>query len=373
MREDWLRLALTPGIGTRTLEGLLEHFGNVRAICKASPAELKAAGLSQATAAALASPDADSLARSERWLAAGDQHFLHWQDPRYPDLLLASGQAPPGLFVAGDAEALCLPQIAVVGSRSATPGGAETAQQFASALARTGIVITSGLAQGIDAAAHRGALRAAGQTIAVLGTGPDLNYPRQHAQLAEQVRNHGALVTELPPGTEAHKHQFPRRNRIISGLALGTLVVEAGARSGSLITARYAGEQGREVFAIPGSIHSPLSKGCHQLIRQGAKLVETAADIIEELGPLAGALAKSRLPSSVATQPPNDRGKIDNGDEDYIKLLTSMGHDPLSIDQLAERTGLTAGELSSMLLILELDGRVDTLPGGRFQQRLSRD
>ncbi len=373
MREDWLRLALTPGIGTRTLEGLLEHFGNVRAIGKASPAELKAAGLGEATAAALVSPDPDVVDRSERWLAGADQHFLHWQDPRYPELLLASGQAPPGLFVAGDPQVLNLPQLAIVGSRSATPGGVETAQQFARVLADAGIVITSGLAQGIDAAAHRGALSAVGQTIAVLGTGPDLNYPRQHAELAEQIRSHGALATELPPGTEAHKHQFPRRNRIISGLALGTLVVEAGARSGSLITARYAGEQGREVFAIPGSIHSPLSKGCHQLIRQGAKLVETANDIIEELGALAGALAKSRSPSSVATQTKTVAAEIDNGDEDYIKLLNSMGHDPLSIDQLAERTGLTAGELSSMLLILELDGRVDTLPGGRFQQRLSRD
>jgi DNA processing protein len=365
--RNWLTLSLAPGIGTHNLEALLDHFGQAEAVLNAKPAELQGLGLSAAAAAALRNPDAARLAACEAWLSQPAHHFLHWEDSRYPPLLRATGQAPAGLYVQGDPDALSLPQLAIVGSRSATPGGIETATQFAAHLAAAGIVITSGLARGIDAAAHQGALHASGKTIAVCGTGPDVVYPAQHEALARQIEASGALVSELPPGTPPQRHQFPRRNRLISGLAMGTLVVEAGTRSGSLITARYSGEQGREVFAIPGSIHSPLSKGCHRLIRQGAKLVETADDIIEELGALAGTLADPQSHTEAVLP------HIDKPDEDYIKLLESMGFDPLSIGQLAERTGLTAEQLSSMLLILELDGQVDPLPGGRFQRRATRD
>ncbi len=369
--RHWLTLTLTPGLGTGNLELLLDHFGSAAGILAARPKEWHALGLNEKLCAALSNPDADpiagQLAACERWLDDPGHHFVHWEDPRFPELLRVTGQAPAGLFVTGNPDLLCLPQLAIVGSRSATPGGLDSARQFAGHLAQAGLTITSGLAKGIDAAAHQGALDADGSTIAVCGTGPDIIYPAGNENLAQRIASAGALVTEFPPGTPARRHQFPRRNRLISGLALGTLVVEAGTRSGSLITARYSGEQGREIFAIPGSIHSPLSKGCHQLIRQGAKLVETASDIIEELGALAGALNSTSVSANAKEQ------RVDKPDPDYIKLLDNMGFDPITMDQLGERSGLTAEQLSSMLLILELDGRVDSLPGGRFQQRATRD
>ena len=364
--KAWLTLSLVPGLGTANLQLLLDQFGSAAGILAARPKELLSLGPNEKLCAALANPNPDQrdqLAACEHWLEQPGHHFLHWHDPRWPELLHATGQAPAGLFVTGNPDLLSMPQLAIVGSRSATPGGLDIAAQFAAYLAQAGLTITSGLARGIDAAAHRGALEGGGTTIAVCGTGPDIIYPADNRALAERIAADGALVTEFPPGTEARRHQFPRRNRLISGLALGTLVVEAGTRSGSLITARYSGEQGREIFAIPGSIHSPLSRGCHQLIRQGAKLVETASDIIDELGALAGALN----PTATGTNTPERH--IDKPDPDYIKLVDSMGFDPVSIDQLVERSGLTTEQLSSMLLILELDGRVDSLPGGRFQQR----
>lgn len=308
--------------------------------------------------------------RLEKWLEQPDHYLLTPHDPRYPALLRETPKAPEKLYVAGNPDLLCLPQLAVVGSRNATSGGLETAAQFAAYLANNGLVITSGLALGIDAAAHSGALAANGQTIAVLGTGPETIYPQQNAELAKQVCANGALVSEHPPGTSVRKYQFPQRNRIIAALSLGTLVVEAGMNSGSLITARFAGDYGREVFAIPGSIHNPLSKGCHRLIRQGAKLVEQAADIIEEIG----IIARAMTPES---RPETERSELTEtalpADLDHAQLLKHMGHDPVSIDGLARRSGLTAEELSSMLLILELQGRVESLPGGRFQQIIRMD
>jgi DNA processing protein len=248
----------------------------------------------------------------------------------------------------------------VVGTRHPTPAGKETARSFASQLSASGIVITSGLALGVDAEAHYGALLSKGQTIAVMGTGPDQIYPARHRELAYAIVENGALVSELPPGVPALAENFPRRNRIISGLSLGTLVVEAAARSGSLITAQLAAEQGREVFAIPGSIHNVMAKGCHRLIRQGAKLVETTADILEELGPLATIVS-----STTAEELPVDLSELD---EDLRDLLFHLGHGPVSVDWLVERCGLTAEAVSSMLLILELQGLVTAAPGGLYSR-----
>ena len=288
--DSWLTLSITPGLGAVSAHQLIRKFGSADAILGASPADLRAAGVDAEVVRALANPDPGTLQTGLDWLDDQNHHLLHCQDERYPDLLLETGHAPLCLFVAGNPEILSLPQLAIVGSRNATAGGIELAREFASLLTRSGLIITSGLAAGIDTAAHRGALDSDGSTIAVLGTGPDTVYPAQNKKLAQQICCNGALVSEFPPGTPVRRSHFPQRNRLMSGLSLGTLVVEAGFRSGSLITARYSGDYGREVFAVPGSVHSPLSKGCHRLIRQGAKLVETAADIIEELGALAGAM-----------------------------------------------------------------------------------
>jgi DNA processing protein len=365
--EAWLRLSITPGLGTAGIQRLLATFSSADAIVGASTQQLTGAGLAPAVIAALADPDKDTLRTTTDWLSEEHHHLVHCADEAYPQLLLETGQAPACLFVAGDPAILGQPQLAIVGSRNATPGGLETARDFAALLAHNGLTITSGLAAGIDTAAHRGALNSDGLTIAVLGTGPDIVYPPQNRQLAEAVCCNGALVSEFPPGTTARRDHFPRRNRLMSGLSLGTLVVEAGIRSGALITARHSGDYGREVFAVPGSIHSPLSKGCHRLIRQGAKLVETGNDIIEELGPLAGSLERMQPP------PPAVQKTGASIDPAYEKLLRSMGYDPVSIEQLTRRSGLTTEELSSMLLILELEGRVDLLAGGRFQQRNTVD
>ena len=298
----------------------------------------------------------------DNWLDRPDTHLLTPADVGYPALLREIAGPPPQLFVRGSLEALSLPQLAIVGSRNATPAGTETAHDFASHLARGGFCVTSGLAEGIDAAAHRGALHAGGRTIAVCGTGPDIVYPRRHERLADDiVANGGAIVSEFAPGTPVFRSNFPRRNRLISGLSVGTLVVEAGVRSGALITARHAMEQGREVFAIPGSIHNPVARGCHLLIRNGAKLVETATDIVEELG---GLLAGMQLPES-----PGPSFALPVAvDGEYVKLLAAMAWDPVDADSLVARSGLTIGEVSSMLLMLEMQGSVRTLSGGRYQR-----
>ena len=301
---------------------------------------------------------------TDNWLNRPDAHLLTPADAGYPALLREIASPPPQLFVRGNVDVLSLPQLAIVGSRNATPGGAETAHSFASHLAARGFCITSGLAEGIDAAAHRGALAARGRTLAVCGTGPDIVYPRQHENLANEiVAAGGAIVSEFAPGTPVFRANFPRRNRLISGLSVGTLVVEASVRSGALITARHAMEQGREVFAIPGSIHNPVARGCHQLIRNGAKLVETATDIVDELG---GLLAGLQLPDTperegLALEAPDSAAE-------FAQLLAAMGWDPVDADSLVARAGLTIGEVSSMLLMLELQGSVRALSGGRYQR-----
>lgn len=368
MQRTWLILADAPGLSGAELPALLAAAGGIDGLPRASDATLRTAGASEALLAHLRAPDEARIAAASAWLAgAADRHFLDWEDPRYPALLRQIPDPPVALFLRGDPRCLAEPQFAVVGSRNASPGGAATARDFAAYLAGCGLGITSGLALGIDAAAHAGALSRSGdgtgRTVAVLGTGPDQVYPRVHAELADAIAASGALCTEFLPGMGPMRGNFPRRNRIISGLALGTLVVEARLQSGALITARRAAEQGREVFAIPGSIHNPLAKGCHRLIRDGARLVESAADILEELAPLLA------MPAPPATAAPAAAAAGRERDADYARLLDALGWDTLDADTLALRSGLTPAEVSSMLLILELEGSVRPLPGGRYQRQ----
>ncbi|HYQ91118.1 MAG TPA: DNA-processing protein DprA, partial [Candidatus Competibacteraceae bacterium] len=342
--ESSYRLALlrAPGIGPVRFARLLERFGSAAAVFAANRSDWSAVGLSETTLDYLKAPAWQIVEQDLRWLEQPGNHLLGLDDPRYPPLLRRIAQAPPLLFVHGNPLCLCERQLAIVGTRNPTPAGRETTRHFASHLAGAGLGITSGLALGVDAEAHRGALLGQGFTIAVMGTGPDRIYPSAHRDLAHAIAERGALVSELPLGTLALAEHFPCRNRIISGLTLGTLVVEASLHSGSLITARLAVEQGREVFAIPGSIHNTMAKGCHSLIRQGAKLVETATDILEELGPLAVAAATAAVPPAPPVLPPEL-------DDDYRSLLEQLGQEPVSVDGLVERCGLTAEAVSSML------------------------
>ena len=294
------------------------------------------------------------------WLADPSHHLLRRGDEDFPELLEQIPGPPDELYVNGDPGALHLPAIAIVGSRNPTQGGLRNAFEFARHLGSRGFCIVSGLAQGIDTAAHRGALEAGAPTIAFLGHGIDRVYPASNRELAHEIAGQGALVSEFPLGMHPARELFPQRNRLISGVSMGTLVVEAARRSGSLITARLSSEQGREVFAIPGSIHNPLSRGCHKLIRQGAKLVETAEDIVTELAPLAGHLLQSTVESTGNDIAPATQ------DADYDSVRNFLSHDPVSIDELAENSGLTIDQVSSMLLILELQGEVESHSGGRY-------
>jgi DNA processing protein len=363
----WLQLVRHARLNADAVAELFASFDSPVDIVNATVDSLIAAGLRPAAAARLKQPNDAALDGDLTWTQKSGNHFLRYIDPAYPRMLLHLRSPPAGVFVRGQVASLALPQLAIVGARNPTASGRETAEEFATHLAACGLAITSGLAAGIDGAAHRGALRAGGITIAVCGTGLDTVYPNDHRELAAKICERGALLSEFPPGTPLLRRNFPRRNRLISGLSLGTLVVEAALRSGSLITARFAADQGREVFAIPGSIHNPLSRGCHRLLRQGAKLVETAADILDELGPLAAAcrgaltLADSRgtpLTTCRFPQPPLDK--------DYKMLLDALGFEPSSVDQLVGRSGLKAEEVASMLLILELDGRVEAGVGAMY-------
>lgn len=302
-----------------------------------------------------------AVSAAGEWLGEPHHYRLLRGSGEFPSLLSDLPDAPAALFVAGDPDALHLPCLAIVGSRNPSRGGRDNAYRFARHLAGTGFCIVSGLAEGIDSAAHEGALDAGGRTVAVLGHGPDEVYPARNRELAARISGQGAIVSEYPPGTPPRAWHFPQRNRLISGLSLGTLVVEAARRSGSLITARLAGEQGREVFAIPGSIHNPMSRGCHQLIRQGARLVESADDILSELGSLVDGLLEDR--QHAAPEP-----SAVKRDEDYVRLLEVMSFDPQTADELAAKSALTIEQVSSMLLILELEGEIEALPGGRFSK-----
>ena len=374
--EAWLILMRTPGLGPASLRQLISARGNAQLVLQHLRSNKAAADLDDEARRWLDAPDQARIDADLAWLAEPHHQLLGWDDADYPSLLREIPGAPAALFVAGDASLLWMPQVAIVGSRSASDGGLAITRRFARALANAGFAITSGMADGIDAAAHRAALDVQGRTLAVLGTGPDLVYPRKHHVLAGEIAASGALVSEFPPGTPGKAEHFPRRNRIISGLALGTLVVEASLKSGSLITARYATEQGREVFAIPGSINSPLSRGCHQLIRDGARLTETVDEIIDELSALAAALGDrlrlrlhggSAAAAAIAAETPAAGGRRD---ADYQRLLDALGHEETDLDTLTERTGLDAAALSSMLLLLELDGEVVGARGGRYTRKV---
>lgn len=361
-RRHWLALLHTPGIGPATCHRLLDKFSSPECLFSRTVSELQQAGVPQSVAQSLQQPDWHAVDQDMRWLDAADNHLITCQDPEYPRLLSESGQPPALLFVHGQVAALTQLQLAIVGSRHPTRGGEENALAFSRYLAGQGLVISSGLALGIDAIAHQGALDAGGRTLAVMGTGLDRVYPASHRELAHRIAEQGALISELPPGTPPLAQNFPRRNRIISGLSLGVLVVEAAQRSGSLITARCALDQGRDVFAIPGSIHNPLSRGCHELIRNGAKLVETAEHILEELG----SMALGEMTSHKKAH--NTHNKPAEMDQEYQQLLHAMGYDPVSVDELVNRSGLTPEQLSSMLLLLELEGYVTSGHGGRYMR-----
>ena len=296
------------------------------------------------------------------WLGAPNHYIIEAESDDFPELLRQIPGPPTHLYVIGNKDALHLPALAIVGSRNPTSGGRQNAYEFSNHLARSGFCIVSGLAQGIDTAAHEGALDAGATTVAFLGHGIDRVYPAENRELAHRIAVTGALCSEYPLGSPPRREHFPQRNRLISGLCLGTLVVEAAKRSGSLISARLAAEQGREIFAIPGSIHNPLSRGCHQLIKQGAKLVESADDIVSELGPLVGHLMQNaEIPTAEATVPSHQ-------DAEYEVLLSTLSYDPASADQLAEHSGLTIDQVSSMLLILELEGKIQVQAGGRYSR-----
>lgn len=351
---------------------LLEAHGTPSAALGAGHAAWRDAGLASTQADALRNPDDKVLTGTLAWLQRPGHHLIGWHDADYPAPLRRGPSPPLALFIEGDPGLLWRPSVAVVGSRSPTAGGRENAQRFARALASTGIVVASGLARGIDAAAHEATLATTdGATIAVVGTGTDLAYPPHHAGLRDRIAAHGAVVSEHPPGTPALRSHFPARNRILAGLALGTLVVEAAERSGALITARLAAEAGREVFAVPGSIHNPMARGCHRLIREGAALVEGADDILSALAPLAADLAnalRERLGETEWGPPPSAGNAPRALAPDYQTLWEALGLDPTGMDQLVSRTRLTAAELSSMLLVMELDGLV-TAEHGRYQRK----
>ncbi len=354
----WVRLQVS-GVGPRPAAELLRAFGSPEAVVDATPAQRRKV-VGAAAQALDASPEAGRLDAALAWLEPDDHGILALDDADYPGCLLEIGDPPPVLYCMGRRELLGRPALAIVGSRNATPQGVADARAFAQALSGAGLTIVSGLALGIDAAAHRGALESEGSSIAVTGTGLDRVYPAQNRALAHDLAARGLLVSEFAPGTPPLPHNFPRRNRVVSGLARGVLVIEATLSSGSLITARFAGEQGREVFALPGSIHSPFSKGCHQLLREGAKLVETAQDVLVELK------IPARAGASAQAAPAAQHDELT---ADERAVIAAMGHAPAGVDALVARSGLAPEAVSAALLALELAGRAAPLPGGFWQPR----
>jgi DNA processing protein len=356
-RDDalpWLRLTLVPGVSPGAQRALLRELKTPCDVLGASSRDIARLAGQPAADALAKGPSQELLETTLRWLEQPGCYLLPLGDSRYPRALLDTTDPPTALYAQGRIELMNAPAFAIVGSRNATPMGARDAEAFAAGVSRAGFTVVSGLALGIDAAAHRGGLSARGSSIAVMGTGPDLVYPRKNLELAHELAQRGCLVSEFPMGTPSAAGNFPRRNRLISGLSRGVLVVEAAFQSGSLITAKCALEQGRDVFAVPGSIHAPLAKGCHWLIKEGAKLVESTDDILRELGVEGCAAAIG------ADEPAGD------------PLLDSMGYLPVSIDQLVQRFGLDAAKLAARLSCLELDGRVQALAGGWFQRMKKR-
>jgi len=373
----WLKLLLAPDFGPGTLDRLDIQPDEYPALPDWSDRDLGRAGLTREFTRAIKHPDPARMDAALRWLDHPSHHLVSRSDAYYPPLLRRIADAPLALFVNGSPEWLLRPQLAIVGSRNATSGGLAITRQFAEDLSRAGLVITSGLALGVDGVAHAATMDAGGITLAVGGTGPDQVYPARHRDLARRIVDNGAVISSFAPGVGPRAGHFPARNRIISGMSTGVLVIEAGIRSGSLITARLAGEQGREVFAVPGSIRNPLARGCHRLIRQGARLVESAEEVVDELRPLIAELAgelRGRLtppaPERASADAPADEAGIDSGapDPQVETLLAAVGYDPTSVDEIMARTRFTTQAVSSMLLELELQGRVAALGGGRYSR-----
>jgi len=359
---SWLQLTLAPGLGAATLRRLLSQFGLPENVLAANRADLARFASAEALQALDSGPVAKAVDRALAWLEQPGNAIVTLADAAYPRLLLEISDPPAVLYCRGRTDLLNRPALALVGSRNATAQGNSNAEQFARSFSAAGLTIVSGMAQGIDAAAHRGGLGGEGSTIAVLGTGVDIAYPQANAALGAEIAANGLLLSEFPLGTKALAHNFPRRNRLISGLAQGCLVVEAALSSGSLITARAAAEQGREVFAVPGSIHSPLSKGCHALIKSGAKLAESAEDVLSELSAFRRSGFASSSGATGATIPTVSTGSAEE------PLLACMGFDPADVDSLCARAGLPAEQVSAELLRLELAGRITVLPGGLYQR-----
>ena len=360
---DWLRLTESPGVGREAARRLLAAFGSPRAVLQAGSAARRQVVAPSIAEALEALPDelADLLHTTRRWLAAASaeapRRIVTLGDPHYPAALLQTADPPLMFYAEGRIELLAAPCVAIVGSRQATPPGLANAKAFARALSEAGMTVVSGLAQGIDGAAHEGALQGPASTIAVVGTGLDQVFPKRHAALAARIAVEGLILSEYALGMPPLPQNFPQRNRIIAGLSRGTLVVEAALQSGSLFSARLASEAGREVFAIPGSIHSPQSRGCHGLIKQGAKLVESAADVLEEI----------QFPQRAAAVADAEVGAhADDAVEDAV--LAALGFEPANLDALVARTGWSAQQLNIHLLELELEGRVSRLPGQLFQR-----
>ena len=356
----WITLNQIPGLGNAGLCQLLAKFGSPDAIFSASVSQLREIVDAEIAQKITAGVDMDAIAPTLNWLKKDNAQIVTFADSAYPKQLLEISNPPAVLYAIGNLRWLNHPAIAIVGSRSATPQGEKNAEDFAESLCNQGLCVVSGMALGIDGAAHRGALKANSATIAVVGTGLDIVYPARHRDLAHKIAERGLIISEFPLGTPSKAQNFPRRNRIISGLSLGCLVVEANIDSGSLITARLATEQGREVFAIPGSIHSPVTKGCHLLIKQGAKLVESTQDILEELKNVLLGDSPYGLSSNLNSEATTD--------SEPNTVLTCMGFDPINFETLRTLSGLTTEALSSMLMVLELESKITTLAGGKYQR-----
>ncbi len=362
----WVGLGCVRGIGPQTFCNLLKAFGSPASVYAASLKQLKDVVTDDIANAILKGIDSATVTSSLHWLAQDNNHLITLADAEYPKSLLEISDPPPYLYAKGNLALLNQPSIAIVGSRNASVQGEKNAEAFAYDLCRYGLCIVSGLALGIDGAAHRGALKANGATIAVVGTGLDIVYPAKHRDLAHQIVEHGLVISEFELGTPSKPQNFPKRNRIISGLSLGCLVVEANLQSGSQITARLAAEQGREIFAMPGSIHSPMSKGCHQLIKQGAKLVDCLQDIVEELklnvrlDHLSDSKDNNHQKARLSSLPTNSGV--------HNEIFSIMGFDAISFENLVTLSGLTVSEVSSMLMLMELEGKVASLAGGLYQK-----
>jgi DNA processing protein len=364
----WISLSTVHGLGAQTFCLLLKTFGNPANIYAATTNQLKEVVSDKIASAIAQGINEQAIAEASQWLSHANNHLVTLADPHYPKALLEIADPPPFLYAKGNLRLLNQANIAIVGSRSASVQGEKNAEAFAHDLCGYGLCIVSGLALGIDAAAHRGALKANGATIAVVGTGLDIVYPAKHRDLAHQIVERGLIISEFSLGTPSKPQNFPKRNRIISGLSLGCLVVEANLQSGSQITARMAAEQGREVFAIPGSIHSPMSKGCHQLIKQGAKLVDCLQDIVEDLGLSNLALNNTTLNHVASTNDVSNASNKPSSAES--SLLFIMGFEPITLENLVRLSHLTVSEVSSMLMLLELEGRVASLAGGQYQKTI---